>query len=151
AGSAVLLGLWLRTLLHRVTDADLAADVERQFPALRERLLTTISLMPAMATATGATASGFSHSISTALAQETERESAELNFRRAVDTRPVRVASLAVVFTVGLLALHIALAPEAFANWMKRMANPRADVAPWANTRVWVQPSATILPRGAGV
>ena len=151
-GSAVLLVLWLRTLLHRVTDADLAADVERRFPVLRERLLTTISLMPAMASASGgASMNGFSPSFSTALAQETERDSAQLNFRRAVDTRPVRVAALAVVFTVGLLALHIALAPDAFANWMRRMANPRADVAPWANTRVWVEPSASVLPRGAGV
>src|SRR5207248_1321145 len=70
---------------------------------------------------------------------------------RAVDIRPVRVAALAVVFTVGLLALHIALAPDAFANWVKRMNNPHADVAPWANTRVWVDPSAQILPRGAGL
>jgi hypothetical protein len=151
-GLTVLLVLWLRALLHRITDADIAADVERRFPVLRERLLTTISLMPAMATATGgSTHNGFSQSISTALAEETQRDAAELNFRRAVDTRPVRVAALAVVFTLALLAAHIALAPDAFANWVRRMASPKADVAPWANTRVWVQPSADVLPRGSGV
>jgi hypothetical protein len=80
AGAAVLLILWLRTLLYRITDADLAADVERRFPMLRERLLTTISLMPALATADGGAAqNGFSRSISTALAEETQRDTADLN------------------------------------------------------------------------
>ncbi|HLJ53975.1 MAG TPA: hypothetical protein VKT77_02995 [Chthonomonadaceae bacterium] len=151
-GVAVLFALWLRALLHRVTDAELAAEVERRFPVLRERLLTTVSLMPAMASAGGgASSSGFSQSISVALAEETQRDADSLNFRRAVDTRPVRVAILAMIFTVGLTALHMALAPDAFANWVKRMTNPRTDIAPWANTRVWVQPSAQVLPRGAGV
>ncbi len=151
-GIVVLLSLWLRAVRIRLSDADIAADVERRFPALNERLLTTISLMPALATATGgSTSTGFSQAISVALAEETQRDSVDLNFMRAVDTRPLRVAVLAAIFTIGLLALHFALAPDAFANWMKRMANPHADVAPWANTRIWVQPSARILPRGAGL
>ena len=48
-GVAVLLALWLRALIRRLSDSELATDVERKFPALRERLLTTISLMPALA------------------------------------------------------------------------------------------------------
>ena len=50
--------LFLLTLIRRLSDADLAAAVERRYPVLKERLLTTVELVPGRATAGGGCAKG---------------------------------------------------------------------------------------------
>ncbi|HZO86766.1 MAG TPA: hypothetical protein VFB38_00400 [Chthonomonadaceae bacterium] len=156
-GVAALITLVLalvRPLLRPLPDKTLAAYVERRYPALRERLLTTVDLAPALA-ASGAgsntSSSSFSAPMIAALAEETRRAAADLDFRRAVSARPLRVAFLSAAFTLALLALHIVFAPQAFAVWLRRMISPRADIAPYAHTRVWVVPAADVLPRGEGL
>ncbi len=153
AGLGTLLLLLLRPILRPLPDRALAVDVERRYPVLRERLLTTIDLAPALAATGPASGSqtNFSQPMIASLAAETERVASSLDFRRAVNTRPLRVALLTTLFTLALLALHLVLVPQAFANWLQRMANPYADIAPYANTRLWVLPDRTILPRGEGL
>ena len=65
SGLVVLLAAWLAVLLRRLPDTELAAEVERRYPALHERLLTTIELVPAMAAAgeSSLQSSGFSSSM----------------------------------------------------------------------------------------
>lgn len=156
AGAACVVALLalVRPLLRPLPDKVLAEDVERRYPALKERLMTTVDLLPAFAGSSASSSlmsGGFSRSMASALAAETVRVSRDLDFRRAVDTRSVRLAVMTAAFTLILLLLHVVLAPGAFAVWLERMAKPRADIAPYAMTRVWLTPGAEILPRGEGL
>ena len=152
-GTAALLtflfGL-IRPSARRLPDAALAADVEKRYPVLKERLLTTISLLPSLSAsgASGLQASGFSRPMTASLAEETQKVAGELNFLRAVDMRPLRNALLAALLLLLGAGADRALSQDAFDNWMNRMKNPAADIAPWALTRVWINPSAKILPTG---
>ena len=153
AALITLLFALLRPSLRKLPDATVAADVEKRYPALRERLLTTIDLMPALsgAGASGGAnfaASGFSRPMTASLIEETQRESAGLNFLRAVDTRPMRNALLIALLLLMVAAGDRALSQGAFDNWMNRMRNPAADIAPWALTRVWLTPSANRVATG---
>ena len=89
--------------------------------------------------------------MTTALAEETHQVAADLNFKRAVSLRPLRNGSLTLMFTLLLFAAHVVFAHDAFATWMRRMADPHADIPPYAKTRVQILPEATLLPRGEGV
>ena len=140
----------VRSLLRPLPDAVVAAHVEQKYPDLRERLLTAVDLSPSLAVA-GADSSGFSRSMTQALVDETQKAAAPLNFRRAVNLAPLRRAAVAAAAMLLLLAIEAGIAPSAFANWLNRMRDPHADIAPWANTRVYVKPEADLLPRGAGV
>src|SRR5579862_3116600 len=155
AGGGALLLMGLRALLVRLPDMRLAADVERRYPVLRERLLTALDLVPALSVAGGAplppNVSTFSPALTGAVVEEARRLSDDLDFRRAVSLRPLRRSLLTLVLTLVLLALHVALAGPAFANWMRRITDPQADIAPYARTRVQVIPDATLLPTGEGV
>lgn len=137
------------TFLKRLPDSMLAAEVERCYPTLQERLLTTIELSPTLVA--GAAGGGFSRQMTVALADETTRETAGMDFKRAVNTRSLRNASLTCVLLVGLLLVQRFAAPESFDNWLNRMRNPNADIPVWANTRVWVTPEHELLPVGDGV
>jgi hypothetical protein len=157
AGVLTLLTALLRPLTRRLPDMTLAADVERRYPVLRERLLTTLDLAPALETAGpaaipsvsgGSPQSNFSPALAGAVADETNRVAADLDFRRAVSLRPLRNGALTLVFMLVLLALQVAVAGPAFANWLRRMADPHADIAPYAGTRLQVTPDATLLPVG---
>jgi hypothetical protein len=150
-GCLLLLTAVLRALLRPLPDAVMAAHVEQKYPALHERLLTAVDLSPSLAIAGGDPSTGFSRSMTVALLEETQQASAPLNFRRAVNLAPLRRAGLAALAVLLLLGGEAGLAPDAFANWVRRMRDPRADIAPWANTRVYVKPEAELLPRGAGV
>jgi hypothetical protein len=152
AGLATLLLTVARSLLRPLPDTALAAVVERRYPVLRERLLTTIDLIPALA-APGLRLAppAFSPTIAESLVEETRRVADGLDFRRAVSLRPLRSATFLLICTLALLALEVAFAPGAFAVWLQRMAAPRADIAPFAATRIWLTPGADILPRGEGL
>ena len=142
----------IRSLLRKLSDSDLAEQVERRYPVLRERLLTTVSLLPALAmSGENLPATGFSRSMSVALAEETFKVANPLDFRHAVSLKPFKTSLSAFAITLVLLMLHLLFAPLAFANWLRRMADPRNDVAPWARTRVWAQPASNAVLRNSGV
>lgn len=138
------------TFLKRLPDAAVAAEVERRYPVLHERLLTTVELTPALASSSADT-NGFSRSMTASLAEDTNKATAGLDFRKAVNTRPLRNAGLTAIFMVLLLLAQRFAAPESFDNWLNRMRNPAADIPVWANTRVWVTPEKELLPVGEGV
>ncbi len=157
AGAGGLAGLAIAAAwigLRALPDSLLAAQVERRYPVLRERLLTTIDLTPAYAASApgvGGGSPGFSRSLAGSLIEETRQAAANLDFRRAVGFGPLRSALLIAALTVLAAGADYVAAPGAFRVWLERMANPRADIAPFALTRVWLTPDANLLPRGAGV
>ncbi len=137
--------------LKRLSDRAIAAEVERCYPSLKERLLSTIELIPTLAA--GGESAGFSRSMTLSLADETSRAAAEMDFKRAIDTRVLRRSSVTAACCFGLLLLQRFAAPDAFDNWLRRMNSPHSDIPVWANTRVWITPEKELLPVGenAGV
>ena len=156
AALITLLFALLRPSLRRLPDAAVAADVEKRYPVLRERLLTTIDLMPALS-ASGAggasnfAASGFSRPLTASLIEETQQAAANLNFLRAVDLRPMRNSLLMALLFLLIAGGDRAMSQGAFDNWMNRMRNPGDDIAPWALTRVWLNPGANRIATGDGL
>lgn len=155
-GLVTLIVALLRPLFRRLPDKALAAEVERRFPVLKERLLTTIDLIPALGTAGGSGSSSapspnFSRPLISALAEDTRLAAADLDFRRAVSLRPLQAASIAAALPLLILAVDVARSPDAFQNWLNRMMHIQSDIAPWADTRVWLTPEKTIMPRGDGL
>jgi hypothetical protein len=146
AGAALCVILFiLRPLRRPMPDEAVAAHVERAFPALNERLLSTISL------ARAGSGAGVSSAMVSQLAQETERLSAPLNFRRAIPSTPVRRPA-AFAGVAGLLLFgHAALAPAAMNSWMQRILHPGADIPIYSYTQVWATPGDLVVPRGEDV
>lgn len=135
----------LLPLLRPLTDETLAAHVERRFPDLNERLLTTIELARAGAGA------GVSFSMIGQLARETERMAQGINFAGAMPlaplARPAVFASVATVLLIG----HLLVAPAAMGTWLRRILDPSADIPVYARTLLRVLPGDRVLPRGASV
>jgi|GEM_PF-2803862 len=149
AGLGVTVGSIVYSAAKRLPDTMLAAEVERSFPSLQERLLTTIELSPALAL--GTDLAGFSRSMTVSLAEETSKATEGMDFRRAVNTRSLKRSSVTAAFMVLLLLAQRFAAPDSFNNWLNRMRNPVADIPVWANTRVWVTPDKDLLPVGSNV
>jgi len=132
-------------LLRKLPDKQLAVRVERRFPVFAERLLTSLSLMPALAS----DAASFSPTLAQSLLRETHQIAADLDFRKAVNTTPLQRATLVAFACLLLLLLHILLAGQAFGVWILRLSYPKQDIAPFAATRLQVLPEQTLLPEGA--
>lgn len=143
AASAIL--FLLLPLRRPLADESVAAEVERAYPVLNERLLTTIEMARSGAIA------GASSAMVSQVALETERLSAPLDFVRAVPTdrvkRPAAFAGIAAVLFMG----HVALFPNEMSAWAKRILNPAADIPLYARTQVWVGPGDIVVPRGEDI
>lgn len=150
-GTLGIAGLSLLYTLRKLPDALLAERIERTFPALNERLLTVLNLFPALATSQGTLSTGFSTVLARRLVDETRKEADGLDFRRSVSKAPLRNAAFAFLMLAGITFADRAMAAEAFDNWLNRMAHPYDDVAPWANTRVWLTPDKKLIPSGEGL
>ncbi len=147
-GTLGIVAFCLVEALRKLPDSLLAEHIEQSFPALNERLLTVISLFPQLTTPQGTVSTGFSAVFERRLIEETRQEADSLDFRRSVSKKPLRNATLALVLMIGLTFCDRALATDAFDNWLNRMAHPYDDIAPWANTRVWLTPDKKLLPSG---
>ena len=152
AGGALgTVGTCLLSALRKLPDALLAERIEQAFPVLNERLLTVINLFPTLATTQGTLSSGFSALLTRRLLEETHKEADNLDFKRAVSKTPLRNASIAFLLLAGVTFTDRTMAAEAFDNWLNRMAHPYDDIAPWANTRVWLTPNKKLVPSGEGL
>lgn len=140
AGSGLALVLW--PLRRPLADEVVAAQVERAYPTLNERLLTTVEL------ARAGSGAGISSAMVSQLALETERLAAPLDFIRAIPMDRLRRPVAVLGMTGVLLTVHVVLAPGAMANWAQRILNPAADIPLYANTQVWVEPGDIVVPRG---
>ena len=129
---------------RKIPDEAVAQMVEIKYPALRERLLTTIELAHDGP-------SGASIPMVTQLAGETEEAIGPLNFIRAIPTGSLRRPAIAAFITGLLLCGHVLLAPEAMATWANRILHPHEDIPIYARTQVWVWPGNKVLPRGEDI
>ncbi len=146
AGFVVVAATVVATFIRKMPDTAVAASVERFYPSLKERLLSTIELAPTLAA--GSDSSGFSRQMTISLAEETAKASDGLNFKRSVNTKSLRTANITCAVMIVLLMIQRAAAPQSFDNWLHRMRNPQADIPVWANTRVWVTPEHDLVPVG---
>lgn len=141
------LALLLIALLRRRPDPVVAARVERRYPELEERLLSTVEL----AAAPEAHRAGISPGMIGALALETSRVAAPLRFEAAFGLNGLAMAGGALAFALALLVLHQTLLPEAFAAWWQRMARPYAGIPVHRNTRVQIEPREAVLLKGGAL
>jgi hypothetical protein len=133
----------LRPLVRRIADEDVALQVEKRFPQLQERLLSTVEFAHASA------AYGMSQQIIAALMRQTDDETRPLKFTQAITHPPLRrVTALSCVMLV-ILTAHVAFAREPMMRWLLRMLNPYGDIPVFAFTQLDVQPRHVVLPRGA--
>jgi len=131
--------------LRKIPDEKVAEAVERRYPILKERLLTSIELAHAGAT------SGASNALIAQLRTDTASIVEPLNFKSAISYRPLRrPATFACILGVILLG-YIAFEPQAMDVWFNRIIHPFADIPVYASTQVWVMPGDIVLPRGDDV
>lgn len=135
----------LLPLLHPLSDEAVAIEVERRFPVLGERLLTTVELAHAGAGV------GVSAAMISTLAAETARTAEPLPFEQAIPISTVRKPMILAAATAFLLLLQILWMPEAISVWLRRILMPGADIPIFAYTQVWVVPGDTVVPRGEDV
>jgi len=142
--SALVMGAMsiLLPLLRPLSDEAVAIEVERRFPILGERLLTTVELAHAGAGA------GVSGALISSLASETARVAEPLPFEEAISIATIRKPALLALAAAFLLLIHILWMPEAMGVWLRRILMPGADVPIFAYTQVWVVPGDTVVPRG---
>lgn len=140
-GGAWWIGL---PLLRRRTDESVAVRVERRYPDLGERLLSTVEL----AEETEARRAGISTSMIGALASETTRLAAPLRFESAFGLNGVALAGGLAALMTGLVLLHQMLLPDAMRAWWLRMTDPYGGVPVYRDTRVRLEPRDTVLLRG---
>jgi len=143
AASAV--AFLLIPLRRPLADETVAAEVEKVYPALNERLLTTIEMARAGAGA------GTSSAMISQVALETERLSGSLDFVRAIPTDPVKRPAAFAGFAAVLFMGNIALFPNEMSVWVRRILNPNADIPLYARTLVWVGPGDVVVPRGEDI
>lgn len=145
-------GAWSAWVAYRrIPDTAIAATVEQTFPELKERLLTSIDLMPALASPQGLVTSGFSNVLAKRLIDETQQQVQPLDFRRSISRLPLKRVGIALLVLVGVVGVERVVSAGAFDNWLRRMADPNADIAPWADTRVWVTPDKSLIPVGESI
>ncbi|CAA9590168.1 MAG: hypothetical protein AVDCRST_MAG88-4748, partial [uncultured Thermomicrobiales bacterium] len=146
AGAVVAAAVFLvRPLLRPIPDQTIASAVERRFPALQERLLTTVELAQAPAGA------GVSGAMVAQLARETERLAAPLSFPRAVPAAPFLRPAACAWGAAALLLGHVLVVPDAMAVWLRRILSPSADILIYSHTRVRALPGDRVVPRGEDV
>ena len=131
----------VRPLRKPISDEAVAAEVEKTYPVLNERLLTTISLSQMGAV-------GVSNAMVSQLALETDRISATLNFGSAIPRAAVQKPVYFASATILIFIVHFGTMPFAMSAWAKRILMPGADIPIYSYTQVWVGPGDVIRPRG---
>lgn len=133
-GIATLMALfnWLvRRWLEERRDDYFAALVERQFPALQNRLINGLQL--------GRGNDYGSPRLIEAIVNDAAALSSELDLTTALDRRPVRRAG-GWLAAAGMVLFFYAFSPR-FANGFSRVLLPLADIPPYTATRI-----AAVMP-----
>lgn len=125
-------------------DRTVAGWIERRFPELRERLISAVELFDDPPP-------GVSRSLTSAVASDAAAVAAQLDTHRAVTMSGTRRPIVAATLASAILLVQILVSPAAFTTWLRRIANPAADIPVWSTTRVTVEPGDTVIPRGDAV
>lgn len=125
AGGAAAL-LWAAARAVRpLQPGSVAVEVERAFPALRDRFVTSVEMV--VAKPTWGPASTTSAALAAALAAEADQAVTGLDLRRAIDGRGVRRLGALAAATVLVLVASGVLFPQA---WAELSATPGPAVQP---------------------
>lgn len=146
--SVVVLGLILLAIvpaMRNIPSEKVAEAVERRYPILKERLLTSIELAHAGASA------GASGTLIAQLKADTSTLAQPLDFRSAISYIPLRRPAAVACILGAILLGYIFFEPQAMDVWLNRIIHPFADIPIYASTQVWVTPGNMVLPRGEDV
>ncbi len=109
AACAVAL-IWIWRVLQPPSPSEVAADVERRFPQLRDRFVTAVEI------------AGDEHATSPSIARELSDQASdavrELDLRRAIDTRQTRNLVIWTVASCALIAVTTIAFPSAWAEML---------------------------------
>lgn len=120
-------------LLRKRTDESLAVDIERRYPGLGERLLTSVEL--ARQQERGEISErGFSPAMVQAVLDDTERATVELDFNQAFSRQGLRRSLVTFGVFVVLLVGHLLLMRPAMGAFFSRMMLNNTPV--WRDTRL---------------
>jgi hypothetical protein len=139
-----LFSLVVRRWLEDQRDDFFAALVEQKHPELRNQLINALQLGRARQ-------SGFSAHLVTAIVNDADCATQDMELADSVDTRPVRrAAGWALLALVGLGGYAAAMTPR-FTNGLARLLLPVSDVPPYTRTQVLaadVHPGSTRIAEG---
>src|SRR4051794_18463128 len=122
--SGFLIFLVLRPLLQPRPEEEIAVMVEREYPDLRERLLSAVEFSHL----SDEQRRGVSAALLDDVQAEAERHAGGLNFLRAFKPLGVLRASTGFALALLLLGLHLVFAGPAFARFFDRMRMSDAPV-----------------------
>jgi len=133
-------------LLARLSEVDLALRLERRFPSLADRLVSSVEFLrqPEDDPMAGSAA------LRRAVISETTSETERLDFGEVLDPRPAFRAAVVTVSICLLAGVLVALAPEASATAVARLVNPFG--VPWPQrTHLEVRPVVSRVAKGRPV
>ena len=116
---------WLQSAARRLGDIQLARRVEHYFPALADRLASTIQFLkqPELDPQAGSAA------LRRAVILETTTDAEDLDFAQVIERRPARRGVAAAVIVGALAALVVIAAPDDARIALARLARPFGDDA----------------------
>ncbi|MCA9237496.1 MAG: hypothetical protein KDA44_18605 [Planctomycetales bacterium] len=129
AGAATAWALYryiFRRTFAKLPDASLALLIERQYPSLREGLVTTVQA------GDGRRREGYHPQLIAQTSRTAEEAVGSIRLGQVFNRRPLAVKGLLALVAVGSIALFAWQAPEAYSFWGERMAFSR-DLWPREN------------------
>jgi len=133
-------------LLARLSEVDLALRLERRFPSLADRLVSSVEFLRQPEDDPVAGSAALRRAVISQTTSETER----LDFGEVLDLRPAFRAAVVTVSICLLAGVLVALAPEASATAVARLVNPFG--VPWPQrTHLEVRPVVSRVARGKPV
>lgn len=133
-------------LFVRLSEVDLALRVQRRFPALEDRLVSSVEFLKQSEDDPVAG----SAALRRAVVAQTTAETEQLDFCEVLDPRPPFRAALVTVSVCLVAAILLVLAPEASQTAVARLANPFG--VPWPQrTHLQVRPLLTRAAKGRPV
>jgi len=134
----------IRALTLRLRDVDLAARLERRFPDLQDRLLSSVEFLRQAEDDPLAGSAALRRAVIAQTAAETE----PLDFSKVLDTRPPLRAAMTVT-AIGLVAaILVVLNPAASETAVARLINPFSSLAWPQRTHLVVRSPVSRIAKG---
>ncbi len=147
------LGLWLAVryiigpLMVRFSDLAIALRIERRWPGLNDRLASTIQFLQEDGS-NDPSRSADSDALKKATIEQTLAETESIDFREAIDWRPIRRAWAGLFAAIAMAAVVVVFAPQTAAIAWARLVRPFGSDAWPKQTHLIVRDFDEILARG---
>ena len=134
--AAAMFFLVIRAFQRPRSDEQIATLVEKRYPQLGERLLSTVEFSHT----TNPAERGLSAAMIEALGNETANATQNLDFRTAFAKEGIKRSVTGFGVTLLVFGIHLAVMPNAMGAFFQRMLHPFADIPVWRDTRVFIEP-----------